>query len=90
MIRDHIVFNFHEEGQALSEYVDSVFAAATFLEYEADEEQLVGRTVMNLHTTILVHAAFLEMPRSRKKLMSAVGLIEERFSVLKKDRGPSQ
>jgi len=61
----------------------SVFAAARFLEYEADEEQLVGRIVMNLHPAILAHVAFLERPRSRKELMNAIGLIEEKFSVLK-------
>jgi len=38
---------------------------------------------MNLHPTILAHAAFLVMPRCRKELESAVGLIEEKFSVLK-------
>jgi len=83
MVRDLIVFNFHKEGQALREFADSVFAAARFLEYEADEEQLVGRIVMNLHPAILVHAAFLERPRSRKELMNAIGLIEERVLVLK-------
>jgi len=83
MVRDLIVFNFHEEGQALREFVGRVFAAANFLEYEADEEQLVGRIVMNLHPAILAHAAFLERPRSRKELVSAIGLIEEKVSVLK-------
>jgi len=62
MVRDLIVFNFHKEGQALREFADSVFAAARFLEYEADEEQLVGRVFMNLHPAILAHAAFLERP----------------------------
>jgi len=60
-----------------------VFAAARFLEYEADEEQLVGRIVMNLHPAILAHAAFLERPRSCKELMNTIGLIEEKVSVLK-------
>jgi len=79
----HVVFNVHEEGQAPREYVDRVFAAAKFLEYEDDEEQLVGRIIMNLYPTILTHTEFLERPRSRKELISAVGLIEEMFSVLK-------
>ena len=52
MVHDLIVSNFHEEGQALCEFVDRVFEAAKFLEYEADEEQLVGRIVMNLHPAI--------------------------------------
>ena len=83
MIRDHIVFNFHNEGQALRDYVEGVFAAAKFLQYGADEEQLVGRIVMNLHPTILAHAAFLDKPHSRQELLDAIGLIEEKFSVLK-------
>ena len=81
--RDHIVFNFHEEGQSLREYVDRVFTAARFLQYEAEEEQLIDRIVMNLHPTILAHAAFLDRPRSRQELITAVGLIEEKFSVLR-------
>lgn len=60
-----------------------MFAGAKFLEYGSDEEQLVGRIVMNLHPTILVHAAFLERPFSLRELLSAVGLIEEKVSVLK-------
>jgi len=82
MVRDHIVFNFHEEGQALRDFGDRLFAAATFLEYEADEEKLVGRIVMNLHPTILTHATFMERPRARKELISVIGLIQEKFSVL--------
>ena len=31
---------------------------------------------MNLHPTVLDHAAFLERPRSRKDLIYSVGLIE--------------
>jgi len=49
MIRDHIVFNFHEEVQPLREYIDRVFAAVSCLGYEAGEKQLVDRIVMNLH-----------------------------------------
>jgi len=89
MVRDLIVFNFHEERQAPREFVDRVFAAAKFLEYEAEEERLVGRIAMNLHPAILAHAAFLERPHSRKELMNAIGLIEEKVSVLK-ERKSSQ
>jgi len=89
MVRDNIVFNFHEEGQGLREFVDRVFAAATFLQYEADENQLIGHIVMNLHPTILTHATFLERTRSRKELISDISLIQEKFSVLK-ERKPSQ
>jgi hypothetical protein len=62
-MRDHIVFNFHEELEALRDYVSKVFAAASFLQYEAVEEALVGRIVMNLHPTVLAHAALLDRPR---------------------------
>ena len=37
---------------------------------------------MNLHLTVFAHAAFLYRPRSRKELINAVGLIDEKFSVL--------
>jgi len=67
----------------LRDYVNKVFAAAGFLQYEAVEEELVGRTVMNLRPTVLAHASFLERPRSRKDLIYGVGLIEESFSVLR-------
>ena len=83
MIQDLNVFNFHEEGQSLRDYVDRVFAAVKFLGYCADEQQLVGRILMNLHPSILAQAAFLERPHSRGELYNAVGLIEEKFSVLK-------
>jgi len=36
----------------------TVFAAARFLGYEAGEEQLVDRIVMNLHPTILAQWHF--------------------------------
>jgi hypothetical protein len=81
LIRDHIVFNFHYERKALRDYVSKVFAAASFLQYEAVEEEFVGRIVMNLHPTVLAHSAFLDRPRSRKDLINTVGLIEK-FSVL--------
>jgi hypothetical protein len=77
------VFNFHHEGQLVRNYIDKVFAAAKFLGYATDEQQLVDRIVMNLHPSILAQAAFLERPHSRAQLYSAVGLIEERFSVLR-------
>jgi hypothetical protein len=41
---------------------------------------------MNLHPQVLSQAAFLEKPRSRKKLYRLVSLNEEKFSVLK-ERG---
>lgn len=83
LIRDLIVFNFHGEGQSMRVYIDQVFQAAEFFQYEATETQLVDRVVMNLHPQILSQAAFLERPRSRQDLYRLVGLIEEKFSVLK-------
>ena len=65
MIRDLIVFNFHEKGQSLRDYIDRVFAVAKFLGYGADEQQLVGRIIMNLHPSILAHTAFLDRAHSR-------------------------
>jgi hypothetical protein len=82
LIRDHIVFNFHPEREALRGYVSKVFTAASFLQYEAVEEELVGRIVMNLHPTVLANAAFSDRPRSQKDLINAEGLIQETFSVL--------
>jgi hypothetical protein len=83
LIRDLIVFNFQVEGQSMRIYIDRVFQAAEFLQYEATEQQLVDRVVMNLHPQVLSQAAFLEKPRSRKELYRLIGLIEETFSVLK-------
>jgi len=57
------VFNFHHERQPLRDYVSKVFAAASFLQYEAVEEGLVGRNVMKPHPTGLASAAFLDRPR---------------------------
>ena len=64
MIQDHIIFHFREEGQSLRAYIDRVFVTPKFLGYETGEQQLVDRIVMNLHPTLLAHAAFLERPRS--------------------------
>jgi len=88
MIRDHVVFNFHEEGGAIRDYVDRVFAAENFLQYKAEEEQLIAHVQMNLHPTVLAHSAFLERPRTRKELINALGLLEEKFSVLGRGENP--
>ena len=64
-------------------YIDQVFWAAGFLEYNASEKQLADRIVMNFHPSILARAAFLDKPRSLKELYRMVGLIEEKFSVAK-------
>jgi hypothetical protein len=83
MVRDLITFNFRQEGQSTPEYIEQVFTAAEFLKYDADEQQLVDLIIMNLHPSVLAQEAFFERPRSRKDLYSVVGLIEEKFSVLK-------
>jgi len=83
LIWDLTVCNFHEAAQSLHTYIDQVFTAASFLGYNATEQQLVDHIVMNFHPTILAQAAFLERPRSRKKLYRAVGLTEEKFSFMK-------
>jgi hypothetical protein len=82
LIRDLIVFNFHGEGQPLRVYIDLVFQAVDFLQYEANKQQLVERVLMNLHPHILRQAAFLEKPRCRKELYRLVGLMEERFPIM--------
>jgi len=82
LIWDLIIFNFHEKAQSLRTYIDQVFTAASFLRYNAAEQQLVGCIVINFHPTILAQVAFLERPWSRKELYRAVGLIEE-FSFMK-------
>jgi len=80
------VFNFHQEYEALRDYVSKLFAAAGFLQYEAVEEELLGRIVMNRHPTVLAHAAFLDRPRSWKEFINAVRLVEEMFSVLREGK----
>jgi hypothetical protein len=82
LIRDLIVYNFQGEGQPMRVYIEQVFQAAEFLQYEATE-QLVERVVMNFHPDILSQAAFLDKPRSRMELYRLVGLMEEKFSILK-------
>jgi hypothetical protein len=81
LIHDLITFNFQGKGQPIREYIDRVFSAADFLNYQATEQELVDRVVMNLHPSILVQATFLERPHLRKELTSTITLIEEKFSV---------
>jgi hypothetical protein len=81
LIRNLIVFNFHQEAQSLRKYIDDVFKAAEYLQYDASEEQLVDRVLMNLHPAVLAQSSFLDRPRSCKELLQVVGLIEERAAV---------
>jgi len=83
LIRDLIVFNFQSDGQQLHAHIDQVFRAAGFLEYDASEQQLVDRIVINFHPSVLAHAPFFDQQRSLKELYRVVGLIVETFSVAK-------
>ena len=82
MIIELTVFKFHCEGQPLRAYFDQVFQTAEFLQYEATEEQLVQRIIMNLHPNILNPVSLVDKPKSRKDLALMVSLIEEQSSVL--------
>jgi hypothetical protein len=63
-----IVSNFHKERQPLRQYVEQIFHAAKFLQYDAKEEQIVGRVIMNLHPSVSAHTALLDRPRLLKDL----------------------
>jgi len=81
LIRDLIIFKFHEVGESMRSYVDQVFQAAIFLQYGATEQELIDRVLMNLHPEVLAQSAFLDRPRSRKEMYKIMGLIEEKMSV---------
>ena len=81
MIRDLVVFNIQGEGQALRMYIEQVFAAAKFLQYQASEQELIDRLVMNFHPNVLGHASFIERPHSLQQLWQVVALIEEKAAV---------
>jgi hypothetical protein len=81
LIRELVVFSFHSQGQSLRAYIEGVFQAAKFLQYEATEAHLVNRVVINFHPEVLAQASLLEKPRTREELNRLVGLLEEKFSV---------
>jgi len=81
LVRDLITFNFHKETTPVREFIDQVFSAARILEYEASEQSLVDRIIMNLHPTILAQSTFVDRPHSRKELYEIVGITEEKFAV---------
>jgi len=81
LIRDLIAFRFYAAGQSMHVNIEQVFQAASFLRYEATEQQLVDRILMNFHPDILAKAAFLDRPQCLKDLYRVVGLIEEKISV---------
>jgi len=82
LVRELIVFKFHREGEPLRAYFDQVFQTAEFLQYEATEEQLVQRIIMNLHPSILNLVSLVNKPKSRRELAVIVSLVEEHSSVL--------
>jgi hypothetical protein len=86
LVRELIVFNFHGEGQSLRKYIERIFRVAKFLDYQAREEQLVERVIMNFHPSILANATLMDRPRSLQDLYRVVGLIEERLAVVRERR----
>jgi hypothetical protein len=83
LIRDLVVCKIQGERDPIREYVDRVFGIAEFLNYQSTEQELVDRVIMNLHPSVLRHAALLGHPSSREELFNVIGLIEERMSVCK-------
>ena len=81
LIRDLIIFNFHSAETPVREYIDQVFSVAKTLEYNAKEQELVDRIMMNLHPDILAHSAFLDRLHCRKDLYDVIALIEEKIAV---------
>jgi hypothetical protein len=47
-VRERIVHYFHER-QPLRQYIEKFFRTAKFLNYQATEEHLIDRVVMNLN-----------------------------------------
>jgi len=90
LIRNLIVFNFHQKGVQVRTFIDQIFQAAEFLAYGATEQQLVERIIMNLHPEILKEAAFLNKPNTRDELFHVINQIEERFSVAEERRSVEQ
>ena len=83
LIRDLITFNFHDHTTPVREYINQVFSAARFLGYDAEEQSLVDRIVMNLHPDILAQSAFVDKPRTRKELYDVIGIVEENMAVVR-------
>jgi hypothetical protein len=90
LITDLIVFKLHKEGESVRGFADQIFEAASFLEYQASEEQLVERILMNLHPTFLTQAVFVQKPVSRRELYLSIGTMEEKIAVAKERSRTSQ
>jgi hypothetical protein len=76
------VFHFQEKGFPLREFIKEVVDAAEILQYRASEEEIVDRSLMNLHPDLIAKAAFLLRPGSHRELTDMVSLIEEKMAVL--------
>ena len=83
LTRDLITFNFHNHMTSVREYIDQVFSAARFLDYDAEEQSLVDRIVMNLHPDVLAQSAFVDRPHSRKELYDVMVIVEEKMAVVR-------
>jgi hypothetical protein len=81
LIRELVVFNFHERGCPLRQFIKEVIEAAEFLQYEATEAEIIEQVLMNLYPDVLAPAALLPRPSSYKELRDMVGLLEERMAV---------
>jgi hypothetical protein len=82
LIRELVVFNFHDKTRPLRQFIQEVAEAAEFLQYNASEADVVDRILMNLHPEILAQSALLPRPTSYRELRSLVGLIEEKMAAL--------
>ena len=58
LVRELIVFNFHQEGKSLRGYAEQVFRAASFLGYGANELQYVGPEDFSSRVTVRVGRLF--------------------------------
>jgi hypothetical protein len=86
LIRELIGLSFQGEGQPLRRYIEQIFQAADFLRYDATEQQLVDRVVMNFHPQVLRQAQLLDRSRTRKDSVAAT--IEEKGSIAREgERG---
>jgi hypothetical protein len=74
-LRDIIAFYILGEWQSRRVYMDQAF--------QATEQQLVERVVMNFHPDIFSQAACLDEPRSHKDLHRVGGFREEKLSISK-------
>jgi hypothetical protein len=83
LVRDLIVCKIQGEREPLRENINRMFSTADFLGYQCTDQDLVDRVVMNLHTSVLAHTAFMDRSHSRQDLESIVGLIEEKVSRVK-------